>query len=144
MIEFALAEHLQTSTAITDIIGNRIYEGRTPQGKTQNKHQARITYRLIERTERYYHTTGASGLVEAEIELMLTAETYVKARELYEAVRNKIDGYQGAFGTTDIDRCVLSVPSRATADPTQADDTGYPTIKSSVTIHYQESIPTHT
>lgn len=144
MIEFALATQLLTSPTISAIVGNRVYEGRAPQTAQQRKTDARIVYRLIERTERYYHTTGASGLVEAEIELMLTAESYVKARELYEAVRNKIDGFQGLFGSVEIDRCVLSVPSRATGDPTQGDDTGYPTVKATATIHYQETIPTFT
>ena len=142
MIEFDFATYIKSRAAITALVGTRVYEGRAPQTKSQQKVNSRIVYELLEGSERHYHSLGASGLVEADIQLHIVGETYVKAREIYEALRDEIDGFRGAWGEREIDRCVLSTPSRASADPSQGDDTGYPAVKAVVEIHYQESIPT--
>lgn len=142
MIEFALATFLKSKPTITAIVGNRVYEGRAPQNTSKQKVEARIVYRLLQGSTRHYHSTGASGLVEADIELMLVAESYLKARELYEEIRNEVDGFSGEWDGTEIERAVLSTPSRASGDPTQGDDTGFPAVHATVSVFYHESIPT--
>lgn len=142
MIESALSTYLKSRPTIAAIVGTRVYATRAPQKTaTQSPVQSRIVYRLLPGAGRHYHTTGASGLVEADIELRLVCETYGDARDLYDAIRNEIDGFQGLFGTTVIDQCMLSTPSDGTADPTQGDDTGFPCVQCVASIFYQESIP---
>lgn len=142
MIEFALSTYLKSRPTISAIVGTRVYASRAPQKTaTQDPVQARIVYRLLPGTERYYHTTAASGLVRADIELLCVAKTYSDARDLYEAIRNEIDGFSGLFDTTTIDQCMLTTPVDATGNPTQGDDVGYPCVSCVAEIVYQESVP---
>lgn len=141
MIEFDLATYLLSRAAVSAIVGTRITAVRAPQTTDQDKTQPRIIYKLLEGSTRHYHTEGASGLVEADIELMMTAYTYAKAREIYEAVRDEIDGFSGTWDGTTIDNATLSPPATASSDPRQADDVGRPAVRAIVTVFYQESIP---
>jgi hypothetical protein len=142
MVEFALSTYLKSRPTIAAIVGTRVFYKRAPQKKsTQERIEPRITYRLMPGSTRHYHSGGASGLVEADIELMLTANTFPDARDLYDAVRNEIDGFSGVWGSTAIDQCMLSTPADGSPDPTQGDDTGFPTVQCVASVFYQESVP---
>lgn len=141
MIEFDLAAYLLTRTAVTDVIGSRIYANRAPQTTDANKRQARIVYTLSAGSVRHYHTQGASGLVEADIQLGIVAATYSAARDLYEIIRDEIDGFRGTWNGTTIDRATLTPPSNGSQEPTQGDDIGFPAVACTVQVFYQETIP---
>lgn len=141
MIEFALATYLLTRPTVTALVETRITAVRSPQTSSQNKSQSRIVYKLYDGSVRHYHAGGASGLVEAEIELMMFARTYGVARDIYEAVRNEIDGFSGTWDSTVIDNAVLSPPATASSDPVQGGDAGHPAVRGVVSVFYQESIP---
>lgn len=144
MIELDLAAYLLSRTPITNLVGQRITEGRPPQSKQASKVESRITYRLQPGAQRHYHSRGASGLVEASIEITCVGSTYPKAREIYEALRNEIDGFSGLWETTQVDSCFLSPPERGTGDPSQGDDLGHPAVIAHAEIFYQEIIPANT
>ena len=141
MIHHDLATYLASRSAVSDIVGTRIYAVRAPQ-TSGSKVQARIVYRLLPGSVRHYHSRGASGLVEANIELLFGAEKEPDSYAIYEAVRNEIDGFSGEWDGTVIDNCTLSTPSTASGDPTQGDDTGFPAVRAVASVFYQESLPT--
>ena len=142
MIESALATYLKARTTVLAIVGTSVYASRAPQKTAaQTPVQPRIVYQLLPGSRRHYHTTGASGLVEADIELLCIEKTYAKARILYEAIRNEIDGFSGTWGTTAIDQCLLSTPTDATGNPTQGDDMGFPCVSCVAAIVYVEAVP---
>lgn len=138
MIEFDLAAYLLSRPEVSAIVGTRIFTERAPQ--TTGKLDARIVCRLLPGAERVYHTTGPSGFVEADIELTFTATNYPDARALYDAVRLEIDGTSGTWGTTTIDKSTLGTPAGATGDPTQGDDTGFPSVRAILNVWYYEAL----
>lgn len=140
-VDFDLSTYLKTRSVVSGIVGTRIYEGRAPQTTGTSKVQPHITYRLLPGSTRHYHSTGASGLVQADIQLMFTDGTAVQARTLHEAVRNEIDGFSGTWGSTTIKSCFLGTPYNASGDPMQGDDTGYPTVGAVAEVTYTEAVP---
>lgn len=137
MIEIDLATYLLAQPAVSDIVDTRIFADRAPQGTPR---LARIVYRLLPGSTRHYHTTGPSGLVEADIELTLAAPTYLAARALYEVIRDEIDGFSGTWGTTEINLAKLSTPASATGDPVHGDDVGFPAVRANVAAFYYEAV----
>ena len=104
MIEFALAAYLATRPPVTDIVGPRI----SADLAEQDDPRPLLTYRLIPGSTRHYHSQGASGLVEAHIELTCQGNAYVEARGLYDVLRDELDGFQGAWDGTEVRRAALS------------------------------------
>lgn len=78
MIEFALATHLLACPAVAALVADRVYAESAPQGEARPF----ITYRLLSGAERHYHSLGASGFVEAEIEIVCRANTIEVARDV--------------------------------------------------------------
>jgi hypothetical protein len=138
MIEFDLAAYLLSRPAVSAIVDTRIFPERAPQAEP--KLAARIVYRLLPGAERFYHTTGPSGFVEADIELTFTATTYAAARDLYDAVRLEIDGTSATWGTTTVNKATISTPVGATGDPVQGDDVGFPSVRAIVNVWYYEAL----
>lgn len=141
MIHYDLADYLVSITAINAVISGRIYNNRAPQTTTTNKVETRVVYRLAPGSTRYYHSGGSSGLVQSDILLQMTASTTAKANQLYELIRDEIDGFSGTWSGTTIDKATLTPVADNATDPTQGDDVGYPTVTAVVEVFYQESIP---
>lgn len=138
-VESDMATYLKAQAAVSAIIGTRIYATRAPQNTSQTaKTQARIVYKLLPGSRRFYHSTGTSGLVEATIQFWMTATTMSAARTLYDAVQGKIDAFRGTWGTTTIKSCFLSPPFDASGDPTQGDDTGFWSVGAVAEVIYAE------
>lgn len=140
MIEFALATHLLACPAVAALVADRVYAESAPQGETRPF----ITYRLLTGAERHYHSLGASGLVEAEIEIVCRANTIEVARDVYETIRNEIDGFRGEWGGTTVNRAALTPAASATAAPAHGDEPGDPAITARLTVHYYEAVPVPT
>lgn len=136
MIEFALATHLKSRPVVTAAVGSRIYADKAPQDAARPY----IVYEIAG-GERHYHSTGSSGLMESEISLRLHESTYLKARQLYEIIRNEIDGFRGTWGSVAIDRATLGPPVNGTAAPSDADEVGEPAVRTVVEVFHQESRP---
>lgn len=138
MIEFDLSTYLQTRSPVTALVDSRLYAERKPQNV---KSEPSIVYR-VEGGERTYHSLGSSGLVETDIEMVISATTYPAARAVYEIIRDEIDGFRGEWNGTEIDRATVSPPVSASFSPFQGDDTGIPAVRCSVNVWHVESIPT--
>lgn len=139
MIEFALATFLKANPAVAALVGVHVYAEKIPQGIKS----AAIVYAKAP-SERFYHSTGSSGLASSQI--TLTCHTnrggvIDKAVEVYEAVRNAIDGFSGVMGTFDVRRCVISPYAYGSATPISGDEVGYPAVNASVSVIHRESVP---
>jgi hypothetical protein len=137
VIEFALAAHLLACPAVTTLVGSRIYA----EQADQEMPRPLIVHRLLPGSVRHYHSQGASGLVEADIEITCRADNYNAARILYEAIRNEVDGFRGEWDGTVVNRAVVSPPFTGTLPPIHGDEAGAPSIKARLSVHYYESIP---
>lgn len=137
MIEFALGAYLLTRDAVTDIVGTGIYGDKAPQ----KKEPPFITY---EQTggDAFYHSEGASGLAEATITLTCKAASYVKAHELYEVLRDELDGYRGDWDDTVIRGAFLTSPNNVSQPDTKGSDTSACAVRGSLTVHYFRAVPT--
>lgn len=138
MIEFALAAYLGTRDPITDVVADRIYA----DSAEQTAARPLLVYRLLPGSVRHYHSRGASGLVDALLEIACQGRNYPEARDLYEAVRNEIDGFQGEWDGTDVRRAALTPASSASGAPAQGDEVGFPSVRGVLEVFYRESIPT--
>ena len=110
MIEAGLATYLKAQAGVSGIVGTRVFPHRKPRGKVS-------PFIVFQRddTERVFSLSGHSGLTEATIQLGCWADTYLAAKQLADAVRLVVDGYQGAMGTFDVRRAHI-VAENDTAD----------------------------
>ena len=140
MIDITLASYLATRTAVTAIVGttNGIFGDKAPQ----KKEPPFITYEQLG-GDKFYHTRGASRLAEAAIQLTVRAKTYPKCDELFEVLRNELDGYRGTWGTTSIRGAFLSEPRNVSVPNanTGSDATQY-ALQGTLTVHYFRDPPT--
>jgi hypothetical protein len=97
VIESALVTYLNTVASITAIVGARIYPLEVPQ---QAAYPA-ITYER-ESTEHVRSMQGESGLARTSLAVTCWARSYDTAKQLADAVRLAIDGFQGTWGTTQV------------------------------------------
>jgi len=140
MIEFALATYMATRTAITDIVGTT--DGIFGDKARQKKDPPFIVYEQMG-GDKFYHTQGASGLAEAAIKITCRAKTYVKTHQLYEILRDELDGYRGTWATTSIRGAFLSEPSNASVPASNAGgDASQYALEGTLTVHYFRTAPT--
>lgn len=137
MIDFALRTHLAGQSALVASIAGRVYV----ETADQQRGREYVVLRLISGGDRVYHTLGASGLVEALILVTCYADDYPAARDLYELVRDAIDGYRGQWDTTQIDSAKLSTPYSVTEAPIHGDEVGAPAVQGTLNVFYYESVP---
>lgn len=97
-----LYTYLQSVTAITDIVSDRVY----PQHLPQNPVLPAITYTIISE-DPVHDMQGSSGLNNATIQLDGWAETDDDRRELKREIRNALDGYKGAMGSVTVQAVLL-------------------------------------
>ena len=137
MIEQRLVAYLLTKTAITSIVGSKVYGNTAYQASV-----APFVLCVPNGGTRFYHTLGASGLTEAAIDVVCRAKTDVKAAELYEAVRDSVDGFRGMWGSTQIDSAFLEPHATGTESPTEGDAMGFPSMRATLNVFYHNSLPT--
>jgi hypothetical protein len=137
-IEFDFAAHLKGVSAVFHLTGDRI----TPDRLKQTPGMPTSLVYVLTGGQGYHHSTGVCGLTRADIEITCHASTYAKGRELYDVIRDAVNGYRGSWNGTPIERCIVSEPRSASAPPTQADQIGFPGIRADIEVHYQQAIPT--
>lgn len=138
MIEFDLGTYLASCPPIEELVGGQVYAESADQG-VQAPY---IVYRLLPGAERHYHTQGASGLVEASIEINCHGKTIDSARAIYDAVRNEVDGFRGEWDATTVNLAKLGTPSSRSVIPTHGSEAGSPAITARLDVFYYESTPT--
>lgn len=91
-IEKAIVSILSNASAVTGIVGSRIFPLFVPQPAKDNL--PAITYQQIS-GPRDHVMSGPTGLVNARFQINCWSKTYKGLREFANAVRTTLDGYSG-------------------------------------------------
>lgn len=92
-----LRTFLLADATLTTLIGTRMYPLVLPQDPTVPA----ITYQIIS-GHRFHSTDGACGLSTPRIQYDCWAATYLEVESLFEALRKRLDGYQGLAGSSQV------------------------------------------
>jgi hypothetical protein len=135
MIRTDLRQYLATN--LTSIVGLHIY----PVVLPQTAGLPAITYARI--TGGHDHNLKqATGAAIPTFELDCWGATYDQADQLAEAVRQKMQGFSGAMGSTLVTSVLLDDEVDAFEPNDDGSDTGLYRITLKYRIQYRESIPT--
>ncbi|MEE9451097.1 MAG: DUF3168 domain-containing protein [Ignavibacteriaceae bacterium] len=88
---------MKTRTAITDIVGSRIYFMKLPQDAT---FPSLVSNRIS--TTRTYSHSGDSSMTTPRIQYSCFAETYSDAKDLAEQIVSEMSGFKGTAGSSTI------------------------------------------
>lgn len=131
-----LYSYLASVTDLTDEVSTRIYASAAPQGTTLPY----ITYHEIS-GETQHHQTAAAGLVDSRFQIDVWAANHTSREAVFEEVRLALDGYEGAMGSTTVDRVVIE----SRQDSTDRGEAGseVPVFRKSIDcrIWFRESVP---
>lgn len=97
MIESALRALVLADSAVSALIGTRLYPQKLPQDPTYPA----ATYQRIDGPRLYDHG-GATGLAEGRFQFDVWATTYSSAKAVAAAVRAALSGYSGTTGGVEI------------------------------------------
>lgn len=101
MIETAIDSLLINNTAITDLIGDKLYS----QVREQTDGLPAITYQVISGI-RNFDMTGPNGFVVGRIQINCFAATILASRQLAAVVRVALSGFKGGAAGVQIE-CML-------------------------------------
>jgi hypothetical protein len=90
-----LRTYLLADATLTTLVGTRMYPLKLPQAPTMPA----IIYTWISGA-RVHSTDGPSGLSNPRVQFDCWAQTYLEAEALLEALRKRLDGFQGTAGSS--------------------------------------------
>ena len=133
----AIRLRLLNDTAVTDLIGTRLYPRRIPQG-VENPC---AKYQMIS-SMREGALDGGSGIVNAMIQIDIFSDSHLEAETISEKIRERLQGFRGTESSVEILGCTL-INSREllSAAVDASDDHDYRVILE-FEIQHQETIPT--
>lgn len=100
--EVGLTSYLLADAAIVALVFDRI----SPVMTFQTGTNPRIVYQRIS-SPRWHALTGPMQATQARFQIECYADTYAQAKELANAVRERMDGYRGFMGGTYVMSCLL-------------------------------------
>lgn len=103
--ENAIRALLLDSAAVLALVSERIYPQSAPQKTPKEDQAAYIVYQRID-TDPTHTMLAAGGLAFVRVQLELYGRSYDECRQIAEAVRLALDGYQGSV--TDGEGAVLN------------------------------------
>ena len=110
-LEAELRTYTLAGAAVAALVGARMHARMLPQTPTLPA----IVYQRID-TRRLHEMTGPDALPRPRMQVTSWATTPAGAYELAAAVRQRLDGYRGTWGTLTIGSC-LCVGERDVDDP---------------------------
>lgn len=136
-LESEVYSYLSSQTAITNIVGTRIYPLVMPESGTYPA----LVYSLVPSS--YQHRlSGSNGIAEARFQFDALTTSLSESDALIEAVRQALQGYQG---TLDQDECISSVLNTVqdlTQTPVDGSDNRIYRKMADFTLRIRVSIPT--
>lgn len=125
MIEEDLVHWLRSRDEVADLVGDRIYPLRAPQGAALPY----LTYQVISGLRVRNLTDGPCGMGNPRLQLDCWAATYAGVRALAEAVRGtkaetQLDGYTGTMNGTWVGYAEVRELTDLYEEPVHADDGG--------------------
>ena len=127
-LESELRTYTLAGVAVAALVGARMHARMLPQTPTLPA----LVYQRID-TRRLHDMTGPDGLPRPRMQVTCWAATPAGAYDLATAVRARLDGYKGAWGTVKIGSCLL-VGERDLDDP----ETGHSAVALDYMIQFQE------
>jgi hypothetical protein len=127
-VDAELRAYTLGGAAVTALVGQRMHARMLPQTPTLPA----IVYQRID-TRRLHDMNGPDGLPRARVQVTSCAATVAAAWDVANAVRARLDGYQGAWGTVTVQSC-LCVGERDLDDP----ETGRIGVAQDYMIQYTE------
>ena len=100
--EKVLLDTLVSATAVTSIVGTRIYPHQAPASSA-------LPFVIWRRTgiERIQTLTGPAGTPRVSVDYTVIATTYNQAREAADAMRRVLDGWGGTVDNTVVEQVSL-------------------------------------
>lgn len=149
MIEADLRTYLLTLSAVTTLVGQRIYVDEIPQladGEEQTDIFPCIVFTVMNETEQT-DLDGDGGLVLGQIQIAALSGMKSVARSICEAVRingtnpgTGLAGYTGTVGTASFTKCVLNDTSMEYWQADDGTDTGLHVVKANYSLWYAEIV----
>ena len=127
-IESELRTYTLAGAGVAAIVGTRMYARMLPQTPTLPA----ITYQRVD-TRRQHDMAGPDGLPRPRMQVTCWGATPAAAYGLAGAVRARLDGYKGTWGTLTIGSCLM-VGERDLDDP----EAGRSAVALDFMIQYQE------
>ena len=110
-LESELRTYTLAGVAVAALVGTRMYARMLPQTPTLPA----IVYQRVD-TRRMHDMAGPDGLPRPRLQLTCWGATPAAAYGLAAAVRARLDGYKGTWGTLTIGSCLM-VGERDLDDP---------------------------
>ena len=127
--------YLLTVSAVTDIVGSRIFPRMMPQGESLPA----VVFSLIGSTSEP-RLLGASGGVRALVQIDCYAETHIVCNNLAEKIRLSLHGYSGTAGSSTVE-AMLDAKREMFDAPTDASDVPAYRVSLDFEIWHNEAIP---
>lgn len=127
-LEAELRTYTLAGAGVAALVGTRMHARMLPQTPTLPA----LVYQRVD-TRREHDMAGPDGLPRPRIQLTCWATTPAGAYDLAAAVRARLDGYSGAWGTVAIGSC-LCVAERDLNDP----ETGHSAVAQDYMIQFLE------
>lgn len=129
--EQALVTELEATSAITDLVGTRIYPNVIPE----DADLPAMAYQRISGARTQFHD-GSVFWDEARVQFTIRAATYASAKSVIAAMKNKLGGFMGTMGG------VGGVPVHETSIGNDLDgydqEAGYYTVRLDIRSLYKE------
>lgn len=110
-LETELRTYTLAGTAVAASVGTRMYARKLPQNPTLPA----ISFQRVD-ARRLHDMAGPDGLPRPRMQLTCWGKTPAEASDLAAVVRQRLDGYRGAWGAIDIGSC-LCVGEKDLDDP---------------------------
>ena len=136
-IEAAIYTILAAATDVTDLTSTRIYDDAADQDPTLPY----ITAFKVDDVH-VHHMGGASGITEARVQVDVYAASSVSRFNVFDAVRNALDGYVGTSSSVVISKCFLLSDRGVYIAPYEGERFGIYRSIMDFEIAYFESVPT--
>jgi hypothetical protein len=135
----AVYSRLLASTAITNLVGTRIYFGALPQSISLDDGPA-LSYTVV--TRAYGHVLqGADGTSQGRVQISSYAFTQKMADRIAQAVRDCWDGFRGFIGGLEVTACVLDNETDLPTPPAASTDQWLYMIASDYQVNHRVSLP---
>lgn len=138
MIESALRTYLLARSAISALVGDRVYLERVVQGDTF----PRITLGTTDAEPQYYQS-GVHDLVDRRVSIEAWGLTDTSAKTLADKVRDALSGFSGLMGEHWVPSCEIESIQDSYVPPADASDDGVYVVTISFRIWHDEPLPTY-
>lgn len=140
-IRQTLRTYLLDQSALTALVGTRIYQSRVPKGDTPLQNFPAIVYRRM--TGGHEHDLdGSAGVARARFQVTVVGTDAIAVDDICEQLRQAMQGFRGQFDTTRVTCVTLNDEVDDYIESTIGDDVGFYLTMLVYTVSHIETKPT--